>query len=181
MQRIVLEYGLIAGAILSAVMLLTLPFMEVIGFDRGIVIGYSAMVLAFLAVYLGVRSYRNSVAGGSVGFGRAFVVGLLITAVASVCYVATWQLVYHRLAPDFLDKYAASTVDKARRGGAGEAEIAATQKEMAEFKELYRNPLRNIAMTLLEPLPIGLVFSLVSAGVLSRRRPAPGDVSRERG
>ena len=171
MQGIVLKYGLIAGAILSAVMLLTVPFMEVIGFDRGIVIGYSTMVIAFLGVYLGVRSYRDRVAGGSLGFGRAFVVGVLITAVASACYVATWQFVYYRLAPDFLDKYAAFAVDKAKQAGATEAQVAATRAEMEEFKQMYRNPLVNIGMTLLEPLPVGLVFALASAGVLSRRRP----------
>ena len=32
------------------------------------------------------------------------------------------------------------------------------------------NPLVNVAFTLLEPLPVGLVFTLVSAGVLSRKR-----------
>ena len=100
--------------------------------------------------------------------------GLLITLVASVCYVATWQVIYYRVTPDFAEKYAAHAVEKARKAGAGEAEIAATRKEMAEFGELYKNPLVNIALTLLEPLPVGLVFTLVTAGVLSRRRaPAP--------
>jgi len=130
MQRIVLTYGLIAGAIVSAMMLLTLPFMEVIGFDRGVVIGYSTIVIAFLAIYLGIRAYRDKVAGGRIGFGRGLAVGLLITALASFCYLASWQLVYHRVAPDFLDKYAAYTVDKDRRAGATEAEIAVTRKEM---------------------------------------------------
>lgn len=86
MQKIVLTFGLIAGAILSAMMLLTLPFMDKIGFDKGEVIGYTTMLLAFLMVYFGVRSYRDNVAGGSVAFGRAFLVGLSITLVASVCY-----------------------------------------------------------------------------------------------
>ena len=179
MQRIVLTYGLIAGAIVSAMMLLTLPFMEVIGFDRGVVIGYSTIVIAFLAIYLGIRAYRDNVAGGRIGFGRALAVGLLITAVASVCYLASWQLVYHRVAPDFLDKYAAYAVDKDRRAGATDVEIAATRKEMDDFRDMYRNPFLNVALTLLEPLPVGLVFSLVSAGLLSRRRPTLPNVSGE--
>ena len=181
MQRIVLRYGLIAGAILSAMVLLTLPFMEVIGFDRGVVVGYATMVLAFLAVYLGIRAYRDKVAGGSVGFGRALQVGFLITVVASACYLVTWQLVYYRLAPDFLDKYAAYSVDKVKKAGAAEAEISATRAEMEEFKQSYRNPLVNIGRTLLEPLPVGLVLTLVSAGMLSRRRPKGDLTAIERG
>lgn len=169
MRKIVLTFGLIAGAILSAMMLLTLPFMDEIGFDKGAVIGYTTMVLAFLMVFFGVRSYRDNVGGGSVTFGRAFTVGLMITAVASVCYVATWQLVYYRLAPDFTEKYAAYAVEKTKESGASDADVAAKAKEMSEFSEMYKNPLLNIAFTLLEPLPVGLLFTLLTAGVLSRK------------
>lgn len=170
MRKIVLTFGFIGGAILSVLMVLTVPFMDQIGFDHGAVIGYTTMVAAFLMVFFGIRSYRDNVAGGRVSFGRAFGVGLLITLIASACYVATWQVVYYKFMPDFTDKYAAHEVDKARRSGASEAQLATTAREMAEFKELYKNPLVNIAFTLLEPLPVGLLFTLVSAGVLSRKR-----------
>jgi hypothetical protein len=176
MRKIVLTFGLIAGAILSAMMLLTLPFQDQIGFDRGWIVGYTSMVLAFLMVYFGVRSYRENVAGGKVTFGRAFAVGLMITFIASACYVATWEVIYFKFAPDFSDKYAAYTVDKARKSGATDAQIAATTKQMAEFKEMYRNPLVNISLTFLEPLPVGLLFAVVTAGVLSRKRRPEGSV-----
>jgi hypothetical protein len=172
MRKTVLTFGLIAGAVLSAMMLVTIPFQDEIGFDKGAVIGYTTMVLAFLMVFFGVRSYRDNVAGGSVGFGRAFVTGLLITLVASACYVATWEFIYYRLAPDFGDKYAAYAVEKARKSGATDAQIASRQKEMAEFAAMYKNPLVNIAFTFIEPLPVGLVFTLVSAAILSRKRRA---------
>ena len=170
MRKIVLTYGLIAGAILSVMMLVTIPFQDRIDFDKGAVIGYTTMVIAFLMIFFGVRSYRDNVAGGSVGFGRALGVGLLITLIASICYVATWQFIYYRLTPDFMDKYAAYTIDKARKSGATDATIAARTKEMAEFSEMYKNPLINVAFTFLEPLPVGVVFALVTAGVLCRRR-----------
>ena len=94
----------------------------------------------------------------------------MIMAVASVCYVATWQLIYYKLAPDFGEKYAAHTVEKERRSGATDAQIAAKRKEAAEFQEMYKNPLANIAFTFLEPLPVGIALTLVTALVLSRRR-----------
>ena len=171
MRKIVLTFGLIAGAMLSVVMLISMAFHDQIGFDwRGYVVGYTSMVLAFLMVYFGVRSYRDTVAGGTIRFGKAFGVGLMIAAVASVCYVATWEVIYFGFMPDFADKYAAHAVDKARQAGATDAQIAETVKKMNDFKESYRNPLVNIAWTFLEPLPVGLIFTLVSAGVLSRKR-----------
>jgi Protein of unknown function (DUF4199) len=170
MRKIVLTFGLIAGAIFSAMMLITLRFQDQIGFDRGETIGYTTMVLAFLMVFFGVKSYRENVAGGTVTFGRALQVGLLIMGVATACYVATWELIYYKLAPDFGDKYATYTVERKRQAGATEEEIAKRVKEMAEFQEMYKNPIVNVAFTTLEPLPIGLLFTLISAGVLSRKK-----------
>src|SRR5215207_4156233 len=139
MKKTALTFGLISGAILSAMMLATLPFVDTIGFDRGEIIGYTTMVLAFLLIYFGVRSYRDNVAGGTVRFGRAFAVGALIAAVASLCYVATWQLVYFRLAPDFMTKYQAHSLEKARAAGETEEAIARKKAEMDRFAELYKN------------------------------------------
>jgi hypothetical protein len=170
MRKIVLTYGLIAGVILSAMLLVTLTFQEQIGFDKGAIVGYTSMVIAFLMVFFGVRSYRDNAASGSVTFGRAFAVGSMIAVVASVCYVATWELAYYKFVPDFSDKYAAYTIEKAKKSGATDAQIAAQAKELAEFNEMYKNPLVNIAITLLEPLPVGIAFALVTAGALGRRR-----------
>ena len=170
MKKIVLTFGLIAGAILSGMMLATLPFHESIGFGSLEILGYSTMVLAFLLVFFGVRSYRDNVAGGTISFGRAFGVGALIVAVASVCYVATWEVIYFNFAPEFTAKYQEHQIEKMRAKGETEEAIAHKKVELAEFAELYRNPAINAAITFLEPLPVGLVFALVSAGVLSRRR-----------
>jgi Protein of unknown function (DUF4199) len=180
MRKTVLTFGLISGGILSIMMLATIPFMDSIGFDRGEVIGYTTMVLAFLLVFFGVRSYRDNVAGGSLSFGRAFAVGALIVVVASACYVATWELIYHKIAPDFVAKYQAHVIEEARLSGVSQAVIDRRVAEMQRFAELCRNPAINIAITFLEPLPVGLVIALVSAGILGRRprrRAAAEDVA----
>ncbi len=176
MKKIVLTFGLISGAILSVMMLLTIPlvFEDSIGYDQGMVIGYATMVLAFLLIYFGVRSYRDNVAAGSVSFGRAFAVGALIMVIASVCYVATWQLIYFKLKPGYAAQFAAHNIERARRGGASEAEVQRKVAEAQQFAERYNNPLFNSAVTFLEPLPVGLVFALVSAAVLRRRRSEAG-------
>ena len=174
MKKTVLTFGLIAGAMLSAMMLATLPFMDSIGFEYGEILGYSSMVLAFLLTFFGIRSYRDNVAGGTVGFGRALVVGLLISAVAAMCYVATWELIYFKLTPDFGAKFQAHLIEKARKNGESEEAIARRKAELERFVELYRNPAFNAAVTFLEPLPVALVVSLVSAGVLSRRKNSVG-------
>jgi hypothetical protein len=172
MRKIVLTFGLIAGAVLSVMMLITLPFHDAIGFDRSAIVGYTSMVLAFLLIYFGVRSYRDNVAGGAVGFGRALAVGALIGLVASLCYVATWEVVYFNgFARDYGTKYQAYTIEKARAGGASEEAIARQKAEQEQLWKRYDSSVAfNAALTLLEPLPVALIMALVSAGVLSRKR-----------
>lgn len=170
MKKTVWTFGLISGGILSAMMLLTMPFMDRIGFDHGEVIGYTTMVLAFLLVFFGVRSYRDEVGGGTIGFGRALAVGALIVLVASACYVVTWEVIFFKLTPDFMEKYQAHMVAQVRASGASAAEVQRRIAEMQRFAQLYRNPLVNVAFTFLEPLPVGMVMALVTAGILGRRR-----------
>ena len=111
-----------------------------------LIVGYTSMVLAFLMVFFGVRSYRDNVAGGTRDVRPGLQVGLADHGGRQVCYVATWEVIYYKLTPDFTDKYAAYAVEKAKKSGATEAQIAAKDEEMAEFKEMYRNPLVNIAL-----------------------------------
>ena len=172
MRKTVLTFGLIAGAVMSGLMLMALVFKDEIGFDRGEVVGYSSMVVAFLFVYFGVRAYRDNVAGGSISFGRACAVGGLIAVVASLCYVATWEVMYYKLAPDYLEKYRDHVIAAARGEGASDAAIAEKTSQANHIIELYKNPVFNAGFTFLEPLPVALIVVLVSAGVLSRRKSA---------
>ena len=170
MKKTVWTFGLIAGVLVSAMMAATLPFQDENGFNHSLFVGYAVMVLAFLLIYFGVRSYRDNVGNGRVGFGRALAVGALIGVIASVCYVATWEVMYFKFMPDFMTRYGAHELEKARAEGASEAELVQKKIELDDFERKYQNPAINAAYTFLEPLPVALVVALVSAGVLSRRK-----------
>jgi hypothetical protein len=169
MKKTVLTFGLISGVILSLMMLCTLPFIDKIGFDKGEIIGYTTMVLSFLLVFFGIRSYRESVGGGTITFGRAFSVGILITLIACLCYVVTWEIIYFKLAPGFAEKYANYMMEQLRASGASQQVIEAKLQEMKGFKAMYDNPLINAAISFLEPLPIGLIMTLISAAILRKK------------
>ncbi|HYS54681.1 MAG TPA: DUF4199 domain-containing protein [Thermoanaerobaculia bacterium] len=170
MKRIVLIFGLISGGIASAMMFLTLPLIDrgVIKFENGELIGYTAIFLSFLLVFFGIRSYRET-SGGTITFGRALAVGLLITLISCVFYVASWEVIYFKFMPDFADKFSSAAIASLRAKGASDAAIIKKKKEMTELKAMYDNPLTNAAVTFLEPFPVGLVVTLVSAGILRRR------------
>jgi Protein of unknown function (DUF4199) len=169
MKKTVLTSGLISGGMSSLMMLLTLPFLDRIGFDRGEIIGYTLIVASFLPVFFGVRSYRED-AGGSLTFSRAFAVGILITLISCVFYVVTWEFIYFKLSPGFGEKYTAYVIERTRAAGASAEALEQQVRQMQQFKEMLDNPLVNAAFTFLEPFPIGLVMSLVSAAILRTKR-----------
>jgi preprotein translocase subunit SecF len=178
MKKTILTFGLISGAVSSVMMAVTVPFHDRIGFEKGgYILGYTTIVLSMLLVFFGVRSYRDNVSGGQITFAKAFLVGLAITVISCLCYVAAWEVVYFNFMHDFTDKYAAHVIQKAKDAGASAAAIQAKVQEMQRFKQLYENPLFNAAMTFIEPFPVGLVVSLISAAVLRKKR-APGQMAQ---
>jgi hypothetical protein len=166
MKKTVLTYGLISGAIAVVLMLAHVPFMD--GGTRSLVVGYAGIVLSALLVFFGVRSYRENAGNGRISFGRAFAVGILIALISSACYVAAWEVVYFR-SPEIADHIFDRQLEDLKATGAPQQELDQKARELESFKKLYANPFVNAAFTFLEPFPVGLLMTLISAVVLRRR------------
>ena len=176
MKKTVLTFGLISGAISSLLMVATVPFLHKISLNKGLVIGYTAIVLSFLLVFFGIRSYRDNIGNGQITFTKAFAVGISITLISCVFYVVTWEVLYFNFLHDFMDKYGAYMVEKLKASGASPAAVQVQVQQLKKFKEQYENPLFNSLMTFIEPFPIGLAITLLSAAVLRKKaqsQPAP--------
>jgi hypothetical protein len=172
MKKIVLTFGLIAGVIISILMGGSLLIASKIGDGHSMVLGYTMMVASFLLVYFGIRSYRDNDLGGQISFGRAFACGILITLITCVFYVAVWEIVYFNFMPHFMDSYWAAQIQKVQAAGLDPANTAAKVAAIQHQQELYQNPLVNMAYTFMEPLPVGLLITLISAAILRRKVPA---------
>ena len=174
MKKIVLTFGVISGVISSVLMVCTLPFIERIGFDNGVIVGYTGIILSCLLIFFGIRSYRDNVNNGAISFRKAFAIGILISLISIAFYIVTWEIVYTTLLPDFGDKMVNHMMEKARASGAGPAEIATQIEETKRFGELYKNPFIRAAFSFIEPLPVALPITLISAWIL-RKKPKSGD------
>jgi hypothetical protein len=175
MTRIILINGLIAGVIVSALMLVSHPLIEngTISYDNGMWVGYASMVLALSMIFVGIKTYRDHVLRGVISFGRACKVGLLITLVASVIYAFTWDIYYRVAAEDFTEKYTEHYLEKMQNEGASQEEIRSMETEMENFNKLYENTFIRFGITLMEILPVGIVITLLSAAILRRREVLP--------
>src|SRR5580700_5350386 len=172
MKRTVLTFGLISGVMISVLMGGNLLVANRIGSGHSLVLGYTAMVASFLLIYFGVRSYRDNTLAGEISFGRAFACGLLITLITSVFYVVTWEILYFNFMPHFMDSYFAGLIHQVQSSGLDPATTAAKVAAIQHSQQLYQNPLFNMAYTFMEPLPVGLLITLISAAILRRKAPA---------
>ena len=174
MKKIVLTFGLtfglISGLIMSALMGGSLLIADKIGSGHSMLLGYTIMVASFMLIYFGIRSYRENGLAGQISFGRAFACGILITLISSVCYVVAWEIIYFNFMPHFMDGYFAAQIHKVQTAGLDPATTAAKIAALQHSQQLYQNPLVNMAYTLIEPLPVGILITLVSAALLRRRQ-----------
>jgi Protein of unknown function (DUF4199) len=172
MKKTVLTFGLIAGLIISVLMDGSLLLADKIGSGHSMALGYTIMVASFLLIYFGIRSYRDNILAGQISFGRAFTCGLLIALITTVCYVVTWEILYFKFMPHFMDGYFAAQIHKVQSSGLDPATTSAQVAAIERSQQLYQNPLVNMAYTVMEPLPVGLIMTLISAAILRRKAPA---------
>jgi hypothetical protein len=169
MKKIVLTFGLISGLIVSVLMGGSLLLVNKISSGHSMVLGYTLMVASFLLIYFGIRSYRDNSLGGQISFGRAFACGILIALITCVCYVAMWEVLYFNFIPHFMDSYFAAQIHKVQSSGLDPATTAAQVAAIQHSQQLYQNPLVNMAYTFIEPFPVGLIITLISAAMLRRK------------
>jgi hypothetical protein len=173
MKKITLVYGLIAGAIMAIMFLITAGFRDQIGFDNGALIGYTTMVIAFALIFFGIRNYKQNIGNGTISFGRALSIGLLISLVASVIYALSWMLIHKFMMPDFYEKYAAYEKASLQAENASPEKLQALQQSMEGMMKMVANPVFEFLFTLIEPLPVGIIISFVSALILKKKAVVP--------
>lgn len=169
MLRSILIFGLVAGAISVS------PFLYIIlthsSTDHAsALVGYLTMLVAFSLIFVAVKRYRDLQLGGVIKFLPALGIGLGISLVAGIVYASVWEVYMHISHFAFTDSYAAVVEKSALARGESASEAA---RQAAAFKAMYMNPLSRFGMTLAEILPVGVLVSVVAAGLLRFRQFLP--------
>ncbi|MCZ6617922.1 MAG: DUF4199 domain-containing protein [Gammaproteobacteria bacterium] len=167
MKRIILIYGTVAGLVIIVTNTLNLEF------GRGQAwLGFLVMFIAFSTIYVSTRQYRDQTLGGVISFTTALSLGLGISAIASIVYVAVWEVYLAITDYGFIESYIDAIVEAGKLSGASEADMAEVMLETEQIRVQYANPLFRLPMTLIEVFPAGLLISLISAAVLRNHKTA---------
>lgn len=174
MLRKILTYGTCAGLFVGVCQsFAVLLFSERMSTVYAMALGYTIMLIALSAVFVGVKRYRDAGRGGVITFWPAFGMGLAISALAGVLYALCWELALAVTHTDFGEVYGNAVIAKQKAAGVSGAELARITADMTRFKLQYANPLFRIPMTFVEIFPVGILVSLVSAAVLRNPRALP--------
>lgn len=132
------------------------------------VVGYTSMILALAAIFLGIRSRREE-EGGVITFGRAAMTGLAIAGVAGLV-VGLYTFIHVAwLDPEYGTKYLAYEQQKMVDEGMSQATIASNMADYESMRELYDSPLLQGLIMAAMIFGMGGLISVVSALILSRR------------
>jgi hypothetical protein len=151
---------------------------DLVDLDRGQILGYASMVIALSMIFFGIKSYRDKRAGGTIKFWKGVQIGLLITLITSLMYVASGEVI-STVYPGFTDKILAKFVEhetgKMVQRGAPAEEIEQKKTEMAQIMKMWENPLIRFGIYMMEIWPVGIIITLISAAILRKREvlPAP--------
>lgn len=171
MRKIIITYGLVGGGIIAALVFFSMLLYHVgwLDLNNGEIYGYTSMVAALSMVFFGIRACRDKHFNGIITFGQAFRVGFLIAVIATVMYAVAWEICFHTVAADFVDKMIDHYREELVKSGASPVEVEAAMAKMESYKEWYQNPLIRFFVTMMEMFWVGVVVALVSAGLLRTR------------
>ena len=169
MLRKILSYGTVAGLI-AGVSLSVLTVASHTPTSYGMVLGYLTMLIALSAVFAAIKRHRDADLGGVIRFWPALGLGLGISVVAGVFYVLAWEVTQTVTHMDFASDYARLVIEEQRAKGVSGEALAKFTAEMERFKVDYANPLYRLPMVFAEIFPVGVLVSLVSAGLLRNSR-----------
>ncbi|KLD64957.1 DUF4199 domain-containing protein [Dyella japonica] len=174
MLRTILKYGVIAGVIVGGFEFVTfIAFSGMPPMKYGMLIGYTTMLIALSAVFVGIKRHRDVDRGGVIGFWPALGVGLGISFIAGIFYVAAWEAVQAMTHMDFATSYAQAIIASEKAKGASAEALAKLTADMEAFKVQYANPMYRLPMTFVEIFPVGVLVSLISAALLRNSRFLP--------
>lgn len=166
MLRPMLIYGALSGTLVIVTTFLALLVFGSEHVGSSELFGYLVMLLALSTIFVGIKRYRDRELGGVIRFGTAVTLGLGMSLVASLIYVASWELNLALSDDDFAEGYATAIIAQREAEGITGEELQVEVEELARWRERYANPLYRIPITFTEIFPVGLLVTLASAGLL---------------
>jgi hypothetical protein len=176
MTNIIFLFGTFAGLIVIGV---TIAFIIASGgqpemSNNSLLFGYTVMIVALSMIFFGVKRYRDRDLGGVIKFIPAFLMGLAISVVAGIIYVAGWEVYMAATDGSYMKAYMDHYIAGEKAKGLSGAALDKLVTEMNEMMTSYNtNMPYRMGITFMEIFPVGVIIALISAALLRNPKMLP--------
>ncbi len=168
MKNTVLRYGIWSALSIFGLFLISGLALKNLDFSTQEIYGYVSIIISLSFVFFGIKHFRDRENNGLISFGKGLAIGLLISLFASVTF-GLYNVIYvEYIDPEFMTKYYDYSVEQVSKTLSGD-ELQAKLKKMEEEKDLFAQPFMNFSLMFLTVFMIGLIISLISSLVLSKK------------
>ncbi|KAA1247740.1 DUF4199 domain-containing protein [Aquimarina sp. RZ0] len=168
MKNTVLRYGIYSAITISILFLLGWLIGKNLSYATQEIIGYTTMIVSLMFVFFGIKQYRDKENNGAVSFGKALIIGMLISLFASLAFGLIDVIYIKYINPNFATEYYTHIVEE-MENSLPEAEFKAKLAEIEAQKELFSSPVMNFLLMSATVFIIGFIISLISGLILQRK------------
>lgn len=169
MKSTLLRFG--SYAFLTAMLLFffALYFLGNLDYSTQEILGYLSMVISLLFIYPSIKYFRDSENNGSVSFGKAFLLGLIIAVLAGIGFAIIDYLFTAFINPDFLQEYMTHQFTEMQKSLSPE-EFEIQKEILQQQMEAYGSSGFMAFLMFATVVLIGIPISLISALLLHRKK-----------
>jgi hypothetical protein len=174
------QFTMTYGAILGIVTVIFSLILYMAGympynFKRMIFVGLISLILTIAFLIVGTKAYRDKVLGGSIPYGKAVMVGMLIV-VFSTIIGSFYNLVFNLfIDPEYMNKVLEATkswtYDWMNNMGAPDAQIE-DAIERIEKQQANSTPMKLFFKSIYTSVIFGLILSLITSAFI-KKNPNP--------
>lgn len=168
MKKTILKYGfygLLTGVVLFLVSILVTNSLD---YALQEILGYVTMVATLSFIFFGIKHYRDKENNGVIDFGKALVIGLLISALVGAGVAIADYIYTTVINPDFAQEYLDRTIEIYETQYSG-VELEAKKAELTQQMEDYGGSGFMAALMFVTVIVIGFIISLISGLILQRK------------
>lgn len=168
MKNTVIRFGFYGLIIAIILFLLALAFGKSLSYSAQEIIGYVTMVASLSFVFFGIKHYRDHVNSGMVSFGKALIIGILISTMVGLGIGIADYIYTSVINPDFAQEFLDTSIKNLESTYSG-AELETKKSELTQQMNDYGSSGFLAFIMFVTVLIIGFILSLISALILQRK------------
>ncbi len=168
MQKTIIKYGL-SGLFTAAILfLLVILLSSDLSYSAQEILGYATMLAALSFIFFSIKHYRDKENHGIVGFGKALLIGILISTLVGLGIAIADYIYTTIINPDFAEDFLVKSLQTLEASYSG-SELETKKAELTQQMKDYGGSGFMAFMMFATVFILGFIISLISAFILQRK------------